>query len=176
MDAVNRRSLADRFWEKVHKCDPSECWLWRAGLSTQGYGRMSSPGKSGPVLMAHRVSYEFANGPIPPGLWVLHRCDVPRCVNPAHLFLGTVADNNADKVAKGRHPRGAKHRLAISKSRKARGASSQFRGVSWHVQMKSWRANISINGRLVHLGSFGHEADAAQAYLDALSSLSEGGQ
>ncbi len=54
-------------------------------------------------LLAHRVAWAAAHGPIPPGLWVLHHCDNPRCVNVDHLFLGTVADNNRDMAAKGRH-------------------------------------------------------------------------
>lgn len=63
--------------------------------------------KDGSPVPTHRVAWELVNGPIPGGLHVLHRCDNRKCQNPAHLFLGTNSDNIADKVAKGRAPKGA---------------------------------------------------------------------
>lgn len=77
----------------------SGCQLWLAGTNRHGYGRVWLDG--GPEL-AHRVAYEEANGPIPEGLKVLHKCDVPACVNPNHLKLGSQSDNMADMVGKGR--------------------------------------------------------------------------
>jgi hypothetical protein len=87
----------ERLWLRVEKT--GDCWLWSGCLDTSGYGNIRVRGK---VLRCHRVAWELTHGTVPPGLHVLHRCDVRRCLNPAHLFLGTNADNVADKKAKGR--------------------------------------------------------------------------
>jgi hypothetical protein len=89
-----------RFWKHVDKS--GECWLWTATRSSDGYGRVRVQRPKRTDLNAHRVSWELAYGPIPSGQHVLHHCDNPPCVRPDHLFLGTNADNVADKVAKGR--------------------------------------------------------------------------
>src|SRR5687767_4720826 len=91
------RPLSERFWEKVRKTDG--CWLWTASRNAKGYGQIMYQRRP---IHAHRVSWQLANGPIPDGLCVLHRCDNPQCVNPGHLFLGTIVDNNRDMFAKGR--------------------------------------------------------------------------
>lgn len=101
------RTLEERFWQKVNKAGPlhptlgTPCWVWTASGDGHGYGRIATTMAQGPVKV-HRVSWELHNGPIPPGLHVLHRCDNPPCVNPAHLFLGTFSDNMMDKCLKGR--------------------------------------------------------------------------
>lgn len=94
--AVADSTLEQRFWAKVDRS--GDCWLW-TGCGSGGYGQFRY---KGPMVYAHRVAWEQANGPIPDGLDVLHRCDTPRCVNVGHLFLGTHLDNMTDMVAKGR--------------------------------------------------------------------------
>lgn len=84
-----------------------KCWLWTGGLSSNGYGKLSDD--NGRTVGAHRLSYEIARGPIPEGLFVLHKCDVRNCVRPSHLFLGTQKQNMEDKVFKGREARGERH-------------------------------------------------------------------
>lgn len=80
--------------------DPlTNCWNWQGTLDSGGYGRMMVRGK---CLRMHRLNFQRFCGELPAGLHVLHHCDNPGCINPAHLFLGTAADNMQDKVAKGR--------------------------------------------------------------------------
>ena len=107
--------LAERFWAKVARGSTSECWLWLGGISSTGYGSIKRSG--GARITAHRASWELHRGPVPDGLWVLHRCDVRRCVNPAHLFLGTRLDNIRDMDAKGRRSVGFRHGLACERAR-----------------------------------------------------------
>ncbi len=107
----------------------SGCWIWE-GASVRGYGQVSRHGK---MTYAHRVAYEAFIGPIPAGYDVLHKCDTPSCVNPAHLFIGTHADNMADMHRKGRarhlaeelHPQARLDARAVSdiRDRHARGES-----------------------------------------------------
>lgn len=83
---------------------PNGCVLWGGGKCTAGYGYISLTG--GKKMRAHRFAWTARHGDIPGGLHVLHKCDVPACINPDHLFLGTAADNASDKIAKGRQRTG----------------------------------------------------------------------
>ncbi len=94
-----------RFESKYVRNEVTECWEW-TGAKSIGYGVITQRGW---LRKASRVAYVHYVGPIPSGLCVCHTCDRPSCVSPSHLFLGTHADNIADKVAKGRHSRGVTH-------------------------------------------------------------------
>jgi len=104
--------LEQRFWERVDRRNPDECWLWLAGKTT-GYGTIWNGTKD---VLAHRLSYELEHGYLSDSMDVCHTCDNPTCVNPNHLFLGTHRDNMVDRDKKGRGKipdnRGENHGLA----------------------------------------------------------------
>lgn len=109
----------DRFWAKVDKS--GECWIWtgntnkakRGYWATRGYGLFHIT-RNDRAVYTHRYSWMLANGPVPRGACVLHRCDNPRCVRPDHLFLGTKKENTADALAKGRLTKAADGRFTHS--------------------------------------------------------------
>ena len=149
----------ERFWTKVDKS--GECWEWTANLYSNGYGQFYL---NGTMVLSHRLSYVM-NHPLTIDLWkhreifVCHRCDNPRCVNPAHLFLGTHTDNMRDREAKGRanRPKGeeqSQSKLTETQVREIRikyatgGISYQqlaleygvsFGGVGHIIQRRSWK-------------------------------------
>lgn len=102
-----RKSFYERFWEKVDIRGPDECWPWLGCLNSRGYGliRVHEYNSEAPSL-ATRVMMVMKTGkPIEENLFVLHACDNPTCVNPAHLRWGTAQDNIDDMMRRGRHPR-----------------------------------------------------------------------
>jgi len=89
-----------KIFDRKYVISVNGCWIWTGSKDKNGYGKM------GGDLRAHRYSCERFINPIPPGLFVCHKCDNPSCVNPNHLFIGTNADNMKDMIEKGRKPRG----------------------------------------------------------------------
>lgn len=102
----------DRFNQKWRANEQTGCWEWIGAQTPKGYGFMKIP-KTRRQEYAHRVSYMAFNGKVPEGRHVLHRCDNPPCVNPAHLFLGDHHDNHMDMKAKGRHLYGERNTEAV---------------------------------------------------------------
>lgn len=111
----------ETFHDFVDKSDPGGCWIWTSRRDRKGYGRIGkSQGSrdSTRMVFAHRWSYEIHKGEIPDGLFVLHSCDNPPCVNPDHLRVGTHQDNMRDMMDRGRSWRGGpKPRQAIDQAR-----------------------------------------------------------
>jgi hypothetical protein len=94
------RPLAERFLDFYRPGEPDACWPWLGTRDHDGYGVIGDDARR--QMRAHRLAWERVNGPLPPGRYVLHHCDNPPCCNPAHLFVGTIADNNHDMIRKGR--------------------------------------------------------------------------
>jgi hypothetical protein len=109
--------IEERFWRYVDK-RAEGCWPWTGNGTPKGYGQIGAGGKGGKTVFAHRLSYEIHNGPIPAGLVVMHSCDNPGCVNPAHLRAGTQSENIKEAFQKLRksgqppHKQGEEHGAA----------------------------------------------------------------
>jgi hypothetical protein len=100
VEPVPIRAFRVPFWERVDVGRPGDCWEWRGYRPLDGYGRYQHKGRK---QLAHRVSWELHHGaPAPDDLEVMHSCDNPPCVNPAHLSLGTHVDNMRDGASRGR--------------------------------------------------------------------------
>lgn len=103
---MDERTIA-LFWSRVYCPYFADCWVWTGAYHSTGYGWFQRQ-------RAHRIAWELTEGPIPKGLVVMHRCDNPFCVNPAHLALGSLSSNSYDMIAKGRHTSQLKRRKAAS--------------------------------------------------------------
>lgn len=147
--------LNDRFWTKVDREDPSGCWVWTANKNNKGYG-LFRPGGVAPKALAHRLSYEDEKGPIPKGLFILHSCDNPACVNPSHLRVGTPKENVADMDARMRRashsPKGASNpnsRLtsaSVIEIRKDYVSGASAEGLARHFRVTKATINDVVSG------------------------------
>lgn len=124
------------------------CLLWGGACNKDGYGYLRVGGN---FVRVHRAMYSAINGPLPPGMSVCHSCDVPCCVNPNHLFLGTPLDNMRDKIKKNRanNPTGDKHKSTIVLDKDVH-LMRLLAALSIHTQeqlakiFKTSRANVSL--------------------------------
>jgi hypothetical protein len=110
----NTAPVQERFWRFVEPDPNSGCWLWSGAHDKDGYGLIRENYKN---VRAHRLSYEMHKGAVGADLMVCHRCDVPSCVNPDHLFLGDNSDNQIDCARKGRN---ASQKLTVDAVREMR--------------------------------------------------------
>ncbi len=157
------------------------CWGWTGAENRFGYGVIGTGPASAKPRLAHRVRWELVNGPIPPGLYVLHRCDNPPCTNPAHLFLGTYADNVHDMIDKGRRPRrnaprgtGSNPRVSVAVAAEILSADGSHAAVGRRfgvspVTVSRLRRKFLANGSpqptiKLYAGSVAPVAEAIEAY------------
>lgn len=101
-----KKTIEERFWEKVNILGEDDCWEWTKAIHKFGYGKFWLNGKE---IHSHRFVYSLIYGNIPDGLWVLHSCDNGRCCNPEHLKLGTQLDNTQDMIDRNRYSAGKEH-------------------------------------------------------------------
>lgn len=146
--AIAAESFRLRFASKVRKT--KSCWIWTASRLPKGYGKMPLLGHAPGWILAHRAAWMIEHGFIESTACVLHRCDNPPCVNPAHLFIGDRAANRRDCVAKGRHIHGERAwnaRFTAAQVRKIRERARL--GDTYAVLAKRFRTNRGYIGRLV---------------------------
>ena len=155
-------ALADVFWSHVKKGAPNICWNWTGPLTVTGYGEFKYRNL---VCKAHRLSYEIHTGPIPKKKnWtescVMHACDNRRCVNPAHLHLGTSRENILDCVAKDRHSRGMRNGLAKLTDNSVRIIRATYAGQEVSMRELGRRFGVSHNviGRVLRRSGWKHVA------------------
>lgn len=145
---ANVALMADRFWAKADQSGGyGSCWSWQGTLDASGYGKITIGGKHGRPRRAHRIAWELAHGSPPRGC-IRHRCDNPRCVNPAHLDVGTIADNNRDMWERGRGKAPRRSKLSPAQVREIRAAFARG-GVSYRGLGRDYGVRGSTIARIV---------------------------
>jgi hypothetical protein len=151
-----RRSqpIDERFWTKVRKGDPDECWPWIGATDGHGYGTFWNGGK---LVLAHRTAWMLTKGLIPGGMNVLHRCDNRPCCNPNHHFLGTYGDNCRDRTKKGRTAKGEKHgRAKLTEAQAIEILARSKAGESHRLLAHAFQVSRSTIQHLVQGRSWSH--------------------
>lgn len=144
---IGMACLTERFWQKVDKADPDECWEWQASIKQSGHGQIR---KAGSPEYAHRVAYKLEVGP-PGDNDVLHECGNPSCVNPSHLYLGDQADNAADMVSNSESAAGeanARSKLTEEQVRQIRNdydPSTSFRELAEEYEVSPGTVHSVVN-------------------------------
>lgn len=165
MSKPHNYATPEKFWARVARSDG--CWLWTGGTGPRGYGVVRYQGAA---FRAHRLAWILTHGPIPEGLFVCHHCDNPPCCNPAHLFLGTGADNMRDMANKRRgYHVGSKYRTHCKRGHAFDEANTKFdslpnRNISRHCIIcdKASKAANYQNRREYYLAA-ARVRDAARA-------------
>ncbi len=141
-------TVEERFWTKVEKRGHGGCWIWTACRGEHGYGvfRLNYAN-----VRAHRMSWALCNSSLAPSALVLHKCDNRACVNPAHLFLGTVQDNSTDMVTKGRSAKGDRNaRAKLTDSKVLEIRTKHARGAPAARLARSYGVSSTTVDRIVH--------------------------
>lgn len=146
MPLAMRANTAAVFWSRVDRRGPGECWPWTGFRQPKGYGRLSWNGHG---RAAHRLAWELTHGPIPDGLHACHTCDNPPCCNPTHLFLGTIADNNGDALAKGRRIVPLKRGSTNGQARLTEAQVGEIRSLRGVVPQRALAARFGVSDATV---------------------------
>ena len=141
-----KASSIDKFWARVEKTET--CWYWKGWKESNGYGKLRLGKNQGriEVVKAHRFAWQLEHGEVPEGSFVCHRCDVPNCVNPEHLWLGTCLENIQDMDMKGRRRTTKGYKI----SRNMKAEKNPHAQITWEI-VHAMRARYAEIGNIAQV-------------------------